>query len=185
MSRVAVDIDNVSVQMTPHVLNEINRKYGTHFTEEDVDEWHKKFKHPQGGKDIDYTKELFENYDRPGWMEQAPLVPGAKEGIQELMNRGHKVFLLTGRHPKYEQASMKTAQMLHPDLKVIHAPEGKHHHVDKFDVLLEDSPKEIKNVGLAGGNTVTFDRPWNRKLSPLYGNRVHDWNEFLRTMKRF
>jgi phosphoglycolate phosphatase-like HAD superfamily hydrolase len=141
MSRVAVDIDNVSVDMASHVLNEINRKYGTHYTPEDINEWHAKFKHPQGGKDINYTNELFENYDKPGWMEQAPLVPGAKEGIEELYNKGHKVFLLTGREPKYEQASMKTAQMLHPELKVVSAPEGKQHHVNKFDVLQTILPK--------------------------------------------
>jgi len=180
--RIAVDVDNVVVEMTPHVLKEINRKYGTKFTPEDITEWHTKLQHPTDGRPIDYTKELFEQYDVPGFMEGVPLTPGAKEGIQELKDKGHKVFLLTGRDKKYAEPTMVTAKQLHPDLKVIHAPEGKQNYVNYFDVLLDDSPNEIKNVGLAGGNTIIFDRPWNRNMSPLYGRRVADWPQFLNTI---
>lgn len=180
--RIAIDMDNVSMDAAPYILAAINRKYNTNLTIEDIKEWYSKW--PHNGSFIDYTKELFEQFDQPGFLERMPLMPGAKEGINELLERGHKVFMLTGRHPRYNEPSLHSARQIHPNLKVVHAPEGKHHHMDKFDLLLDDAPKEVRNVGLRGGNAIIYDRPWNRDVSPLYGNRVKDWGEFLNSIKR-
>ena len=174
--RINVDIDNVSSPMAEHVLNAINTKYGSNYTIEDIKEWYQKFKH--GNKTIDYTKELFSNFNKPGFLSSAPVMPGAKEGIKTLLDRGDEVSFLTGRHSKYMPETKEWAKQIDPDLNVVYAPEGKHHHVKNFDVLLEDSPKEILNVGIHGGNPVVYDRPWNRNIKNLSARRVADWKGF-------
>jgi len=174
--RVAADIDNVSTPMAEHVLNAINSKYGSNFTIEDITEWYQKLKH--GDKNINYTKELFNNYDTPGFLSSASVMPGAKEGIKTLLDRGHEVNFLTGRHSKYMPETKEWAKQIDPDLNVVHAPEGKQHHIKNFDILLDDSPKELYNVGIHGGNPVTYDRPWNRNVKNLSARRVADWKQF-------
>jgi 5'(3')-deoxyribonucleotidase len=180
--KIALDIDNVTADMAPYLLNHINEKYGTNFTINDIKEWYAKLPHPKGI--IDYTKELFRHLDTPGFISKIPMMSGAKEGIEELVRRGHKPFFLTGRTEKKHGPETEQWRREHyPDTKIYYAPEGKHTFARKADMLLDDSPQEIKNFGLHGGNAMIYDRPWNRDISPLYGRRVADWPEFLNTMK--
>jgi 5'(3')-deoxyribonucleotidase len=180
--RIAVDLDDVSFDMRNHVLNHINNKYGTKFGRNDIQEWNAIL--PYKDKPIEYKKELFDRFAAPGFIESTPLMPGAKEGIEELKERGHPVFFLTSRNKKYQDATRRAANKIHPDVPVIHAAEGKHKFVNDFDVLLDDSPKELTMVGIHGGNPVAFDQPWNRQVPQLMARRVASWPEFLELMRK-
>lgn len=180
---LAIDIDNVSIDMAQHVVNRINEKYGTSLTIEDIVEWDQKWNH--NGKTIDYTKELFRNFDKPGFVGSAQMMPGAEKGIKRLLNEGNNVYFLTGRSNKYKPETDEWAKQVDPDMKVVYAPEGKRHHVKNFDVLLDDAPKELLGVSVVGGNPVAFDRPWNRKVKNLTAKRVGGWDEFVDNIKTF
>jgi 5'(3')-deoxyribonucleotidase len=181
--RIALDIDNVSVDTATYVLNQINEKYGTDLTIEDIQEWNQKWN--KNGKNIDYTKELFRNFDTPNFINSVPLMPGADRGIKRLLNEGNEVHFLTGRNNKYKPQTDEWARQIDGDLKTVYAPEGKEHHVKNFDVLLDDAPKEILGVSVVGGNPVVFDRPWNKKIKNLTARRVGSWDEFIDNVKTF
>jgi len=140
---IALDIDNVTIDMAQHVIDKINEKYGTSLTIEDILEWDQKWNN--NGKTIDYTKELFRNFDKPGFVGSAQMMPGAENGIKRLLNDGNNVYFLTGRSNKYKPETDEWAKQVDPDMKVVYAPEGKGHHVKNFDVLLDDAPKELKD----------------------------------------
>jgi 5'(3')-deoxyribonucleotidase len=178
--RISVDIDNTTSRTAEGVVNMINERYGTNFTIDDITEWNPKL--PYKDKPINYTKEYYRAFDTPGFIENAEIAPGAEKGIKRLLDRNNSVYLLTGRPVRYQGATANWARRIDPDLKVVHAPEGKQYHTKDFDLLLDDSDKEIRQVVLNGGKGVIIDKPWNKKFPRMYAKRVADWPEFNRVI---
>lgn len=174
---LALDIDNTTSDSAPRILEEINRKYGTELTIDDIKEWYAKFHH--NGEVIDYTKELFKLLDSPEFLTSIKPMSGAKEGIKQLQDAGHKPYFLTGRSEKtHGKGTDKWVEDNFPEMRVTYAPEGKQHHVKNFDLLFDDSGEEARKVTLAGKPAVIHDRPWNRDVKPMIARRVADWKGF-------
>jgi len=178
--RIAVDIDNVLADTANAVLKGINKKYNTKFTEEDVSSWDHRW--DINGTTISYTDELFELYDTFGFLYSIPAYKDGVNAVRNMIHNNHEVFLLTGRMPKYKPMTDLWANRVYPNITVRYA-DGKEKYSDLFDVLIDDSPREVKNVSRAGKHVLLMDRPWNRDVPKIYGKRVYNWNEVMNCIK--
>lgn len=126
----------------------------------------------------------------PNFYQDLEPVPGAIDGMKELIADGHDVLIVTSI-PKFAGLAYEGKQqwirkhMPFFDLDNFLAVRRK----DKVeaDFLLDDAPHNIeafrKKPNARGA--FVFDRPWNRKIEPGFRcRRVDSWPDFVRKIRR-
>jgi len=111
-------------------------------------------------------------------------VPGAVEGMHQLQKDGHELIIAT-KCPK------SAGHAFHGKLSWVrkHLP---FFNTDNFvavqrkdlldgDILLDDSPSNIKLFQEKKRLVVAFDKPWNRNIKSV---RVKTWEEFVNFMRK-
>lgn len=116
-------------------------------------------------------------------------IAGAKEGIQALLDAGHKVIFVTARggfgggYEIREKVHGRTRYWLTSTLGVNNPQivfDGRKHKVARklgIDVFLDDKPNNVRQLHQAGVRSFLFDQPWNQDF--ITPNRVHTWDEFV------
>jgi len=113
--------------------------------------------------------------DNAGWVS-APIIPGAYEGVRQLMNLpGVELWVITARPPR---ATNQTHAHMHFDFdfdprRVILADRPKYEY--GMDLYIEDSPTEIAHYRGADVDHVVFDQPWNQHIDQVTSPRVTSW----------
>ncbi len=124
----------------------------------------------------------------------APLIPGARDAIQELIAAGHKVIILTARvaaAAKIAKEYLKQNRIPYHHLLFVSSDE-KRRLADgtilsknvvinrlKLDVIIDDL---LKGLGALAGNGVTviiIDQPWNQGQLPPGVLRIKGWKEIV------
>ena len=119
----------------------------------------------------------------PDFFTNLEPIPGAIEGMKTLHDEGHELIIATKCPTSAGIAFHGKIAWMRKHLPFVD--------VDNFvaiqrkdlligDVLLDDSPSNIKLFQKMGRAVVIFDRPWNRDLPGL---RAKNWGEFIQMVR--
>jgi len=175
--RIGVDIDGVVSDSYPFWLDELNRHFGKNITVIDDYDMHLVFNVPRE----DMNNFFVGNVER--LMTMPKPVPGAKEGIEALLQEGHEVIYVTARTVEEKDVTVRWLTM----------SEIPHEHVlftgfkSKVDVVkewgievfIEDYHVNAKLIAESGVPVLLLDTSYNQKELTTGITRCHSWDEIL------
>lgn len=152
--------------------------------------------------DEDYAKMMIEAH-RPEILLSYEEAPGASRVLNEWIDEGHEVFIITGRPADSYEASRKWLDehglervklyclnkygreffLKNSDFNL----ELEDYYKMEFDYAIEDSPMAFKFFDhLPDLKVMVYDRPWNRECELPSSNysRCIDWNQIKELISR-
>jgi uncharacterized HAD superfamily protein len=182
--KIAIDVDDVLLKFVERFLDVCNAKYGTNFTEDEVDNF--SF-YEIWGMNLDDAMKIFapiqENADVLNVIDMK-----CADYIQKLKSDGRDIDILTVRVESAREPLIKKLDALgikqgsHYD-NLIFAPfkvKGvKITHYD-YDIYIDDNPDLVKFInGESKKILLLYDQPWNRSVICSGKNiyRVMNWHE--------
>lgn len=176
---IACDIDNVINNLQEAVVNLFNERNGTNYTIDDFHDYNVENVLP-----VKEAVEMKDMYGESGIYDYVKPIAGSQDGIQKLINDGHKVYLVTDAVPKNYNEKMEWLHHFFPFVDDAHIVSMKHKHLFRCDLMCEDNMHNL----LAGVNyhRVCIDYPWNRHGKDyVYDiHRCSNWNEFLNVVNK-
>ena len=161
-------MDGVLCNLLGKWLARYNTEYGDRIRLEDLETWgpHRIAK---AGRSI------YKYLSLPGFFRDLEPIPGAIEGVRELMARGHEVVVVTaarsGHRDKLDWLREHLPFLPRENVVFTHRKE-----LVRGDLLFDDAPHNL--AAFAGyGVAVAMAYPYNRS-APF--RRVEGWSEFLR-----
>ena len=172
--RLLIDMDDTIENLCTALVPFLNKRHGTNVKYEDVNEWDLTKAFPMLSK-----AEVFAPfYEDEFWSIVQPL-PGAQDGIKNLIDKGHDVFIVTSSfyetlRAKMDELLFKYFPYLNWDQVIITSNKQMIH----GDVLVDDGVHNLIGGDYIG---VLYDAPHNRSFNEKeYGiARVHDWDEVV------
>lgn len=169
---VLVDMDDVIEQLVVGWVAYINEKHGTTTKVEDVTEWAIEKAFPTLNREIVYAAPL----DDKLWDYVGPM-PDAAKYLQQLIEDGHEVFIVTATGYETLRAKMEKVLFKYfPFIPWSHVIITEHKELIKGDVLIDDGPH---NLAKGDYKRILFDAGHNRKFDEktIGAVRVHGWAE--------
>ena len=126
----------------------------------------------------------FDKFGLAGGYRNLKLLPGAREGLQNIVDAGHKIVYITSR-PDYALADTRAALEEHdfPSRHNLFFAQGSKSsliNAHGVDVFIDDSPRTVVEISEQTEATIyCMDYPFNRHLPAGNYTRVHSWEEFL------
>lgn len=162
---VVIDCDGIVYQCDEAVLKDLNEKYGTDYTIEDIGVYG-----PTGNIILD---KKFEYYKDESFVLNQPLYPGAKEFVAALQERCNLYFCTA---VMTEGMSARATALIRDfgisQNQIIIARDKS---LVTADYFLDDSPYNIERS--IAKHPVLFRRPWNHDVSGVMS--VSKYNDFL------
>lgn len=169
--RIAIDVDDVIVDLMPTWLAEYNRQSGETLMPNDMTQW-------DMSKLVKDSKMLYAILDTPIWNEAKP-VRGAGMAVYKMLRADIDVIFVTAQYNKskvewlikhgYIEAERDRRFVVASDKSLIDA-----------DALIDDKAENVIRFP-AGG--VIFARPWNDiKLWPTNVERLDNWEQIIKYM---
>jgi 5'-nucleotidase len=114
-------------------------------------------------------------YSAPGFYRQLPIIPGAKEALTQLTEKGHNLRICTSPLTEYKNCVLEKYQWVEENLgssfiKRIIVTKDKT--LIRGDLLIDDNPT-ITGVYSPVWEHILFDKPYNR--APKHDKRLDDW----------
>ncbi len=177
---ILVDADGVLEDLTEKWVLYLNELYGTNVKYEDIKEWDMTKDFPMLTREQIYETEIEERL-----YERLEPLPGARECLEKLIDRGHRIFVVTSTpfqviKVKFERAIFR----FYPFLTwkdVIIASDKK---MIKGDVLIDDG---VHNLEGGEYRKILMDAPYNESYD-AEGNgmvRVKNWEEIYAAVLKF
>lgn len=183
---VAVDMDDVMLEFTQHILDCVAREYGPSYGIEEITDWDDNpLKHDRrfvgGGTWWDWLR------TRDWLWAKAPAVPGAVGGIQQLRDMGHHVELLTTKPTWAEWTVWAWLGKWRPAVhQVTIVPTGgsKADYSDAL-ILVDDALHNLVPWAATGRTAIVYDRPWNQAPEGPTRRlwRAHNWGQVVRRIE--
>lgn len=121
-----------------------------------------------------------------GFYEQLELLPGAHHQLQSLSHAGYEINIITSRlvNPgQHRKAVSQTVAALDahgiPYRAISFLSDKTLHYADAY---LDDSPRNLENLGAAGRYTIAFDLAYNRGVEA--SARVSSWDEAREVLRK-
>lgn len=167
--KIGVDVDDVLYLCNQHAIDMLckDKEYAP-LSINDISGWGSSGKNTMLDERIAY-------FSRADFVENQPLIPGAKEFIAKLCERGEVIFVTAVGG----SCMTARAQRLLHDFPMV--PErnimiGARKDLLSLDVLLDDGAHNI--LGSHASYPVLFRKPWNNNLTGLLA--VNTYDDFLR-----
>ena len=184
--RIGIDIDDVMTHSLPEFLDAFNRRFGLKVPVTEA-RWEIFRRHPEIPPDA--IAAFFEELYRADFLGSRPLLPGAREGIEELHRVGHRLFIITGRPRRdraiterwMEERGLSRFFEAIEDRDGLDAPLHKRWAATrlKLDVLLEDEYEVAVAAAAVCDRVLLYDQPWNQGPLPARILRIHSWSHVL------
>ena len=170
--RILVDMDSILVDTLSAWLAEHNEAQGDTITIEQVSHWdfHSIAK---GGK------ALYEPLARPGFYRALKPLPGGVEAVQELLRRGHEVFIVsTSMHPLALAEKAEWCAEYLPFLDQKHVVFAHEKHIIVADAIIDDGPHNATAYAKAypSAKVLGIGYPYNKDC-PHYTLLAGDWRD--------
>ncbi|SHI60277.1 5' nucleotidase, NT5C type [Desulfosporosinus lacus] len=175
--RIGVDIDGVISDSYPIWLQELNRHYGKNIPFIDDYNMHVAF---------DVTTEdmndFFEtNIERLLMMPEP--VPGAKEGIETLLQEGHEIIYITARTPEQKDLTVRwfALREIHHKHVLFTGFGSKVDFVKEWGIeaFIEDYQVNAKLIAECGVPVFLLNASYNQEELPPGITRCHSWEEII------
>ena len=168
---MGIDCDDVLLSCNQLALSLLNEEKGANHTLDDIKNWN------TCGHAVDERMKYFGTLD---FFEKQKALPGAKQFIRALLDRGIDVMLITAVYPFAASQRFKTLQEEFPEIPAENIIVGKRKDVCQVDILLDDAPHNVFNSNAR--YPVLFRRPWNQHVSGMLS--VEGYNECLALVDR-
>jgi len=171
MTIIAVDIDDVTVELVSYLLKRYNKEYKDTVQEADIKSWemHEYLK-PECGKRI---YEYFDPNRNPLLYSRVKLVDGVKEGISRLRKDGYEIVFATASYHEGKFSRLKREGLIESDKEFVIA---KNKRYVNADYLIDDG---MHNVEAFRGTGIIFTREWNKMYAGL---RVDSWDDIIKML---
>lgn len=184
--RIGIDIDDVLADSLPAYLAAFNRRFGLQVpVTEAAWEIFQLYPEISAGEIGSFFAELY----RADFLGSRPLLPGAREGVEQLHRAGHRLFVVTGRLRQDRDVTerwigrMGLASFFDEivDRDGMDAPLHKRRAAERLhlDVLLEDEYEIALAAAALPMRVLLFDQPWNRRPLPDCIRRISCWPDAL------
>ncbi len=182
---ILLDMDDVLSNLVQPWMQLLNKKFNIEIDFEGLVGWNLgtilPVKYP-----VLTSSDVYSVLDLPGFFRNLPVIPGAKEGLKEMLELDWRPVIVTSlpivKHNS-GQVIQEKCEWVEEHLK------GLIDHRDivvtyrKFlvqgDVLIDDGPHNLQEYP---GRTIAFDRPWNKNEEAT--ERVSNWSEVIPTCCR-
>lgn len=171
---IACDMDSVINNLTEKTLEVYNSQNGKNIQMSDITSYN--FYDCLNKEDAEGILKLFKN--KSLW-DSLKLIPGAKEGLQKLIDDGHKVYIVTIASPESFVWKMKWIKQRLPFFNTDNVVRLIDKSLFKCDILIEDCLDQLIKHKLC--HRICLDYPYNRHIDDfIYNiNRCKNWNEIL------
>jgi hypothetical protein len=180
--RIGVDIDGVVSDSYPVWLQALNRHYGKNIAVIDDYEMHLAFDVPPE----DMNDFFVGNVERLLMMPDP--IPGAKEGIETLLQEGHEVIYITARTLDQKDITVQWFKMreIHHELVLFTGCGSKVDFVKqwKIEAFVEDYHVNAKLIAECGVPVFLLNTSYNQVELPTGITRCHNWDEILEGIRR-
>jgi 5'(3')-deoxyribonucleotidase len=169
---VAVDVDDVVLDLMNTWLSVYNLEFGDDLEREHIRDWDvSKFVKKEAKEAIyDYVA------DEDVFLASAPIV-GALEGIQTLKKNGIRVIYVTANNPKNcKETWLKDHGFLEDVKDFVHAHDKS---LINAEFLVDDN---FNNCNTYKQCAILFNAPWNASFH--YPFRVNNWDEIVNMIFR-
>jgi len=164
--KFGLDVDDTLLWCNGYAIQKLNEARGLHLKEEDLTIW------GLTGTDLDLRIPYF---DDPEFVREQPLLPGAREFVQELSKRG-EVFFVTAVPPEVVSVRVMRLRELFPEVPQENTLIGTRKDVVAgLDVLLDDKARNILDSPVK--YPILMRKPWNEDMSGILS--VNSYDEFL------
>ncbi len=163
---IVFDMDDVLVDLIEPWVQELNSKYGTHVSWNDITQWDMKIAFPT----LTWEQIFSVLYEPEFWDKVQPY----KEALEYLPKfyKKHKIYIATAAHTKTIDAKINRCLYKHfPFLTEDNIIMIRDKSLLCCDWIIDDNPE---NLLLSPGQTICIDKPWNRS----YENRKQTYYEY-------
>lgn len=171
---ICVDFDNVLNNLTEKTIELYNSNSDKNIQMSDLTSYD--FYSCVNKDDADKMVKLFKN--KALWDSLTPIA-GAREGLQKLIDAGHKVYIATATAPENFMWKINWLKKYFSFFNIENVIRIMDKSLLKCDVLIEDSVEQLIKNKLC--ERICLDYPWNRNVSDfVYGiHRCQNWSEIL------
>lgn len=152
--RILIDMDDTIENLGEAWVHLLNKKYGTEVNWLDIRKWDMQLSFPTLTE-----KQIYEVLNEESLWDTVTVKEGAAARIQELMEQGHEVFIVTSSWyttivPKVERCLFKYLPFLSWHQVIV----TSHKYLIKGDILVDDNPENFVNGDYFG---ILFNAPHN------------------------
>jgi 5'(3')-deoxyribonucleotidase len=163
--RIICDIDNILADTLPHWLSAIARKYGVYAEINDINQYDLTQCYPL---DKLSRSSVFEFLQQPGFTTGIPPMPGAVAVINQLIEDGHEVYLVTARTGATHIIETFAWVKNHlPSFDLARLVFMKDKHLIQADILIDDNPETLLKFFQSNpaGQLYSIEYPYNSVLN--------------------
>ena len=171
--RIILDLDEVVADMMTRLIEIHRKQYNSDVTINDFTQW-------------DLPRDMFEIFHSMNFFGSLKPLPGAIEGVKQLVKWGHDVIIATNHSDDFYIAADKILWVQHylPILST-NMMIGGRKDILQGDIIIDDNPDYLINSLCP--IKICVDRPWNRELYEYdyFGMlrvcyRVNNWQDILK-----
>lgn len=161
---IVLDVDEVLIDSFAVWLREYNMAAGDNLQLDQIRSWNLAQYVKTG-----WEKRVYE-LRRPGMYLLAKPIPGAIQGVRELVAQGHFIVAATNDTQPFVKVKRATLARYFPSLRHIVIAKNKLAALPRADIRIDD--------GLHNGPTIVFPQPWNADAALLDSQvRVAGWED--------
>ena len=183
---IGVDVDDVLVESLPGYLQAFRCHFGRDVKIEDATwEIFQRYPDISSGQMCGFFAKL----EATDFLRTRPVYPEAVEAIRTLADRGHRLFVVTGRllaHRDHTRRLLQDAgilglfeELFHRDGETTVEYKPRVIRERGLDVLIEDELSVAAATVRVPVPVLLFDRPWNQGAVPQGVTRVASWDRVL------
>jgi uncharacterized HAD superfamily protein len=190
--RIAIDIDDVTVNIMSSLILYANEKYG--YTQTMADHTFYDLSHVWKTSPADAMQTVYDFYYSVH-MDTLPPIDGSVEAIKKIVEN-HSVAFVTSRPDFLQEKTQQWFNTYLPgvDLPIYftnqYSPEGikktKKSTICKqihAAMIIEDAPAYVRDCADANVKVLLFDQPWNRTIHEgAYIQRVNNWEQVTKVI---
>lgn len=171
---IALDLDNCLNDLTEKTLEFYNSQNDQKIQMSDLTSY--SFDDCLNKKDAEGIMRLFKN--KVLWDSLKPIA-GAREGLQKLLDAGHRVYIVTATAPENFAWKVQWLKKWFPFFNSDNVWRIMDKSLLKCDILIEDSLEQLIKHKLC--HRICLDYPWNRSVDDFVYDikRCKTWNEIL------
>lgn len=166
---IALDIDDVVLNLMPQWIKRYNLDYNDKLSTKDITDWSTHlFVKPECGKKIyDYIR-------KPEVFLESKPIEGALDGVKWLREKGFRVIFVTASNINGSKETwLKKNGFWETENDFYQAYDKS---LIRANALLDDKIDNV--VNFKHGQSYLFTQPWNKAFN--YKNRINSWGDFLK-----
>jgi uncharacterized HAD superfamily protein len=185
---IGVDMDDVLLDFTEHLLRFVNAKYGTNHQRKDSFNFNLEHVWKVPKEDVD--RKILEFYSSKEHNE-APPFPEALDGIRELKAAGHELHLITSKPDILKDVTLRWLRTHFSDafsdahfMNEFHGTGAKRTKAEVckllgVEIFIDDALHNARSISATGIPVLLLDAPWNQEKVEAPITRVKSWKDIV------